>query len=698
MGASAFNGLTSATRSVRCYITDNNPVTVGASIGVYGAQLDVGNASVNGGGSPQPYRSITDTRYGSQTVWPLQGYYYGQDGLSATYTSISPTTKFKQIGAGLYHNVGLLNDGSLTAWGSITTTPPTGNDFTKIAVGHYGLNLALRKNGSFVAWGPWTAEGTSAGAINPVGKTYTGTFKDIFVGYNSGGAIRNDGTALLFGVGVTDAGITAGAPGNEYNYLQSSEWANPKTRWKSLAAGLGFAVGQYDYQYLGDSSVQGADPFWIIYQHPNRKITGKVVASIPENLKGNFLGSTNILPRAINGSALGGWDRVNCTVAGNVTGPDGTNTAISVKNVAVGRRAFAWYLPAAQRVSNKIYTLSVYAKAGSDRYLLLYNNTSLYGGNVVIDLVTGGLTVTSLGQPEYISSSVSDAGNGWWRVSLTSKSPLPIPPNTVAGGLTWYVEWGKNAANDRLVGDGSVAVYLWGAQLEEGATLTTYAENGVGGYWPEWTMGSISTRQDWATSFTGSDRKYAVLDYTPTTQFRKITARSFFGMQIGKEFNCKYDSADSVGYPIMSVSRLNNRSGPYDLSYTPTGVITGGSSLTVTNTLTNPESIPYYDATTLWCDLYWVSATSPEISYLLHSRGPLNPTSPQIIISSPFSGLIGGGMFTNYPMQTGVFTLANGTSVTANGKFRIRLYYKNSKGVIISQTQTQAEFIYNYQT
>ena len=691
MGASAFNGLTSATRSVGCYITDNNPVTVGASIGVYGAQLDVGDASVNGGGAPQPYRSINDGLYGSQTVWPLQGYYYGQDGLSATCTSISPTTKFKQIGAGLYHNVGLLKDGSLTAWGYITTAPPTGNDFTKIAVGHYGLNLALRKNGSFVAWGPWTAEGTSAGAINPVGKTYTGTFKDIFVGYNHGGAIRNDGTALLFGVGVTDAGTTAGAPVNEYNFLQSSEWATPKTRWKSLAAGLAFTVGQYDYQYLGDSSVQGADPFWIIYQHPNRKITGKVVASIPVNLKANFLGSTNIIPYAINGSALGGWIVVNATVAGNMTGPDGTNTAISVKNVAVGQRYFAWTLPAEQRVSNKIYTMSVYAKAGSDRYLLLYNNASTYSGYAIIDLLTGAFTPYS--STEYISSSVSNAGNGWWRISLTSKSPLPIAPNTVAGALTWYVEWGKTGWSDRLVGDGSVAVYLWGAQLEEGSTLTTYAENGVGGYWPEWTMGSTSTRQDWATSFTGSDRKYAVLDYTPTTQFRKITARSFFGMQIGKEFNCKYDTIDEVNYPSMAVSRLNSAATPFTTTNFQNAV-TGKSDLKITTVLSNPESIPFYDVTTLWCDLYFKDFNSPYTK-LIHSKGPLNPTTPTILLTPPFINLLSGGMFTNYPSQTAIFTLVGGEQHTAGGYFQINLYYKDSKGKKLPLSETLTDFIYN---
>ena len=43
---------------------------------------------------------------------------------------------------------------------------------------------------------------------------------------------------------------------------------------------------------IGATGFQNADPFWIVYQHPNRKIVGSVVARIPYDLKTEFL--TNI--------------------------------------------------------------------------------------------------------------------------------------------------------------------------------------------------------------------------------------------------------------------------------------------------------------------------------------------------------------------------------------------------------------------
>jgi len=64
------------------------------------------------------------------------------------------------------------------------------------------------------------------------------------------------------------------------------------------------------------------------------------------------------------------------------------------------------------------------------------------------------------------STNITDAGNDWWRIAITftKSGPVlqvdhnPLPTSTVAA----------------YTGDGTSGVLLWGAQLEEGSTATTY--------------------------------------------------------------------------------------------------------------------------------------------------------------------------------------------------------------------------------
>lgn len=71
--------------------------------------------------------------------------------------------------------------------------------------------------------------------------------------------------------------------------------------------------------------------------------------------------------------------------------------------------------------------------------------------------------------------------------------------------------------------------------------------NGSTGYssWPEWTMTGDNLRSEWADGFTGGF-KYAILQYSNSTEFRKITLGSFFSMPVGDEFNCRNEWANQI--------------------------------------------------------------------------------------------------------------------------------------------------------
>lgn len=66
---------------------------------------------------------------------------------------------------------------------------------------------------------------------------------------------------------------------------------------------------------------------------------------------------------------------------------------------------------------------------------------------------------------------------------------------------------------------------------------------GTGGNtgWTEWTMSGDTNRDTWADGFTGGFQ-YAVLQYDESTEFRKISIRSFLTMPLGDEFDCRSDS------------------------------------------------------------------------------------------------------------------------------------------------------------
>jgi hypothetical protein len=94
--------------------------------------------------------------------------------------------------------------------------------------------------------------------------------------------------------------------------------------------------------------------------------------------------------------------------------------------------------------------------------------------------------------------------------------------------------------------------------------------------WPEWSMTSDNARYAWAESFTGST-KYALLRYTNSSEFRKITIGSFLTMPVGEEFRCGLDWADQIDHGDSP-----NGITQYTLCYTSTSATGGLTGVTGT--------------------------------------------------------------------------------------------------------------------
>ena len=115
----------------------------------------------------------------------------------------------------------------------------------------------------------------------------------------------------------------------------------------------------------------------------------------------------------------------------------------------------------------------------------------VYSGSVVstsnaygyIDLTTGE-SVKQNGS--WLGSTVTDVGNGWWRIIITSDTNYTLSFYAKKGEVN-YVTWQLLTLARIGVSDtaninntsASGGIYVWGAQLEEGSTATDYIKSDV---------------------------------------------------------------------------------------------------------------------------------------------------------------------------------------------------------------------------
>ena len=76
---------------------------------------------------------------------------------------------------------------------------------------------------------------------------------------------------------------------------------------------------------------------------------------------------------------------------------------------------------------------------------------------------------------------------------------------------------------------------------------------GSAGYWAEWAEGSTASRQNWAASLTAAGSRHALLNYSTSSEFRKITAEAFFDQKVGLQFDCKNELIVEPPTPVVNL-------------------------------------------------------------------------------------------------------------------------------------------------
>jgi hypothetical protein len=100
------------------------------------------------------------------------------------------------------------------------------------------------------------------------------------------------------------------------------------------------------------------------------------------------------------------------------------------------------------------YTQSMYAKAGTANYIILYNIAAVAGSSLTwFNLATGVVGTTGAG----ITANMQSMGSGWYRCTITGKTG-----STIANNLIDYKVANADNNTNTLAGD---SIYIWGADL-----------------------------------------------------------------------------------------------------------------------------------------------------------------------------------------------------------------------------------------
>jgi hypothetical protein len=159
------------------------------------------------------------------------------------------------------------------------------------------------------------------------------------------------------------------------------------------------------------------------------------------------------------------WTKTRSSVTANaIAAPNGTLTGDKLID-STDASTSHFISQSISFVSGTTYTVSIFAKRDEIRYLRLGFNATPFGTTQIVffDLLNGVIS----SNPNALAASMTDAGDGWWRLAVTATA------TSTASDLI-LVSLSQNGTSISFTGTGTNGLYLWGAQLETSSAVTPY--------------------------------------------------------------------------------------------------------------------------------------------------------------------------------------------------------------------------------
>ncbi|WP_285130908.1 phage head spike fiber domain-containing protein [Leclercia adecarboxylata] len=158
------------------------------------------------------------------------------------------------------------------------------------------------------------------------------------------------------------------------------------------------------------------------------------------------------------------WPKARVIATTGFSAPDGSNDAIKLAPSTEAASSHYISKPLSA-VAGNAYVWSIFVKAGEYTKCRLNFSGSATTNNMScdFDLIAGtAIGVTSEGVP-----TITPLADGWFRVS--SKTEI-----FAASGVVNVNIWVMDQNTTTFTGDGIMGLYIWGAQFEQGATMTSF--------------------------------------------------------------------------------------------------------------------------------------------------------------------------------------------------------------------------------
>jgi len=167
------------------------------------------------------------------------------------------------------------------------------------------------------------------------------------------------------------------------------------------------------------------------------------------------------------------WSPVSTTIGANaIAAPNGTSTAESFTSLATSANHVIYQLLTGVSGS---YTFSAYVKKVNSRYVYI----KLVGDAndwvaAVFDLNNGALTKSQATGWTGLSASSESVGNGWYRLIVSGSGATSVNFNAGIQYTNTGTPIFSSFADATVLGTGSIDYYIWGAQVNIGATAKPY--------------------------------------------------------------------------------------------------------------------------------------------------------------------------------------------------------------------------------